>query len=371
MIERLGIVGGGQLAQMLALAAKPLGVNCNFLDANPEAPARGLGNLLLGELDDPARLAELAAQSDVLTFDIENIDTKLLESATQTTHIRPNLAALAIAQDRLLEKELFKDLGMAVAPYAAIADPDDLASAGEQVGFPAVLKARRLGYDGRGQRFVSEPEGLEAAWEELGRPPAIAEARVNFKREVSLVAARSVDGDVAFYPLATNRHDEGILRVTRAPDPQESQQARAETFLRALMSRLEYIGVLTVEFFVDQDDTLLANEMAPRVHNSGHWTIEGAVTSQFENHVRAVMGWPLGSTEAVGYAAMVNLIGRAPPTSKLLALPGVRLHDYGKASRPGRKIGHCTLVERDSTSLEDKLASLERLVADHREGDSA
>lgn len=366
MTERLGIVGGGQLAQMLALAAKPLGIACSFLDANPEAPAKGLGNLLLGELDDVERLGELAAQSDVVTFDIENVDTELLGAVRDRTLVRPNLAALAIAQDRLSEKNLFQEVGIGVAPFVAIGNRQDLDSVGERIGFPAVLKARRLGYDGRGQRFVSRPEELEPAWEELGRPEAIAEARVDFKREVSLVAARGVDGEIAFYPLATNHHEDGILRITRAPDPQESLQTEAEGYLRTLLSRLEYVGVLTVEFFVDQDDLLLANEMAPRVHNSGHWTIEGAVTSQFENHVRAVMGWPLGSTEAVGHAAMVNLIGQAPPTKALLALPGVRLHDYGKSPRPGRKIGHCTLVERDATTLSDRLAPLEQLVAAHR-----
>lgn len=351
---------------MLALAAKPLGVRCSFLDSNAEAPAGGLGMLIRGALDDREGLEALAAQSDVVTFDIENVDTGLIEAVTKLCHVRPNPAALAIAQDRLLEKSLFQDLGIAVAPYAVIGSEKDLGDVEDKVGFPLVLKARRLGYDGRGQRFVNKGSELASAWEELGRPPALAEAKVEFKREVSLIAARGVEGEIAFYPLAANHHEDGILRLTRAPDPEQSLQDEAERLLRDLLNRLDYVGVLTVEFFVDQDDTLLANEMAPRVHNSGHWTIEGTVTSQFENHVRAVMGWPLGSTAPIGHAAMINLIGQAPPTEELLALPGIHVHDYGKAPRPGRKIGHCTVVGRDLGELEDKLAPLERLVASHR-----
>jgi 5-(carboxyamino)imidazole ribonucleotide synthase len=222
-----------------------------------------------------------------------------------------------------------------------------------------------MGYDGRGQRVASSEPELAAAWRELGAVPSIAEAWIRFEREVSLIGVQGADGQRAFYPLAENVHREGILATTVAPYVDASLQSLAERWLTAIMTTLDYRGVLTVEFFLT-DRGLLANEMAPRVHNSGHWTIEGAETSQFENHLRAVLGWPLGSTRARGHAAMLNLIGRLPSVESVLAIPGAHFHDYGKSPRPGRKVGHCTLVDVDRARLLERFQAVRALVPDDR-----
>src|SRR5690606_39066372 len=235
--------------------------------------------------------------------------------------VYPPAAAIEATQDRLVEKRLFRALGIPTAAFVPIESRDDLEPAVRELGLPLVLKARRLGYDGRGQRIVHRAEELLPAWTELGEPPAIAEAWVDFDRELSLVAVRGARGERAYYPLAENVHRDGILRTSVAPFEDRALQRTAEGWLDALLDRLEYRGVLTVELF-HANGALLANEMAPRVHNSGHWTIEGAVTSQFENHLRAVLGWPLGDTGARGHAAMINLLGGVPPIEKLLEIPG-------------------------------------------------
>jgi 5-(carboxyamino)imidazole ribonucleotide synthase len=225
-----------------------------------------------------------------------------------------------------------------------------------------IVKTRRLGYDGRGQRVASSRAELVAAWRELGRAPSIAEAFVRFEREVSLIAVQGADEERVFYPLAENVHRHGILASTLAPYVDEKLQREAEQWLTALMSRLDYRGVLAVEFF-HTSSGLIANEMAPRVHNSGHWTIEGAETSQFENHLRAVLGWPLGSAHARGHAAMLNLLGRLPTRETALKVPGAHWHDYGKSPRPGRKVGHCTIVDADRARLYERLTILSAVVS--------
>jgi 5-(carboxyamino)imidazole ribonucleotide synthase len=271
----------------------------------------------------------------------------------------PPVEALRVSQDRLYEKELFNRLGIATPSYRAIETLAELEAAVAAIGLPAVLKTRRLGYDGRGQRYLRRAADLGPAHAALGGVPLILEGYVDFEREVSIVGARSTTGETRCYPLALNVHGQGILRTTHAPYRQARLQRLAERHLKRLFDHFDYAGVLTVEFFVERGK-LIANEMAPRVHNSGHWTIEGAATSQFENHLRAILGWPLGDTRPLGHCAMVNLIGTMPARQALLALPGVHLHDYGKTARAGRKLGHCTLVAETAGARDRLLRQVER-----------
>ncbi|HSG63602.1 MAG TPA: 5-(carboxyamino)imidazole ribonucleotide synthase, partial [Gammaproteobacteria bacterium] len=277
----VGIIGAGQLGRMLALAGYPLGIRSQFLDPDPQSSGGQVGPVVIGAIDDIVRVQALASRVDVVTFDIENIPVAVLDAAAAITAVQPPASALDVAQDRLNEKQLFEALGIPAAPYVVIAEAADLASCGATLGWPVVLKARKLGYDGRGQRIVRAADELEPAWRSLGAVPAIAEGWVDFDRELSLIGVRGTDGSTAFYPLAENVHEEGILRSTLAPYPDRELQAQAETYMRAMLERFDYCGVLTIEFF-SSGPRLLANEIAPRVHNSGHWTIEGAETSQFE-----------------------------------------------------------------------------------------
>ncbi|HEY5666006.1 MAG TPA: 5-(carboxyamino)imidazole ribonucleotide synthase [Gammaproteobacteria bacterium] len=355
---RVGIVGAGQLGRMMALAAYPLGIQCRFLDPNELAPAGQLAPVRVGLLDDERELKALAAEVDVLTLEIENVSVAALESLEGTIAVRPTPVIVAKAQDRLLEKRLFESLDIPTAAYVPIDNPDDLDRAGETLGWPLVLKTRRLGYDGRGQRVAQSPAELEAAWTELGSAPAIAEAWVDFERELSLIGVRGQDDDLAFYSLSENRHRDGMLETSIAPYADAELERQARSWMTAMLRQHDYVGVLTIEFF-HTGTGLVANEIAPRVHNSGHWTIEGAETSQFENHIRAVIGLPLGSTAPRGTSVMRNLIGRVPDKAKLLKINGLHLHDYGKEPRPKRKVGHCTILAGDRQAAIAKLEELE------------
>lgn len=354
---RVGIVGAGQLGRMLALAGYPLGIRCVVLDRSADTPGAQVAHSVLGQLDDPAALAALAAEVDVLTLEIENVAVPALESVSKRVAVFPPPAAVGVAQDRLAEKTLFRELGIPTVRFARIDADADLDRAAAEIGLPLVLKARRLGYDGRGQRVVESRTQLSHAWLELGRAPAIAEAFTPFERELSLIGVQGATNERVFYPLAENVHCDGQLATSIAPYDDTELQAQAERWVAAIMAKLEYRGALCVELFHTRDG-LVANEMAPRVHNSGHWTIEGAETSQFENHLRAVLGWPLGDAKPRGHAAMLNLIGKLPSRATLLAIPGAHLHDYGKTPREGRKIGHCTLVDSDRGRLLARLAAL-------------
>jgi 5-(carboxyamino)imidazole ribonucleotide synthase len=349
----VAVVGGGQLGLMLGLAGVPLGLRFRFLDPSPDAPAGRVGELLVGAYDDPELLRPLVAGADAVTFEFENLPAEAAPAG-----LLPPAGALAAAQDRLAEKRLFRGLGIDTAPFAPVDDRVGLDAAVAELGLPAVLKTRRLGYDGKGQAVLREPADLETAWEALGGVPLLLESYVAFRRELSVLAVRDAGGSCAYWPLAENVHREGILRVSSAPAAPELQ-AEAEELAEAVLHRLDYVGVLAVELF-DADGRLLANELAPRVHNSGHWTIDGAVTSQFENHLRAILGLPLGSTEALRPTAMVNLIGGVPPLPELLGLHGARVHVYGKAPRPGRKVGHVTLLDPD----DDRLGRLQKLAGE-------
>jgi 5-(carboxyamino)imidazole ribonucleotide synthase len=321
-----------------------------------------VADAVLGELDDVDALGKLAASVDVLTLEIENVDVTGLESVAHRVAVYPPPRAVAAAQDRLTEKTLFRSLGIPTAEFVSVAADRDLAIAAEKLGWPLVLKTRRLGYDGRGQRIVDSAARLAAAWDELGRVPSIAEAWVQFEREVSLIAVQGAGRQRAYYPLAENVHRDGVLQTTVAPYADAEAQEQAEQWLGALMGELDYRGVLTVEFFHTASG-LVANEMAPRVHNSGHWTIEGAETSQFENHLRAVLGWPLGDARARGHAAMLNLLGSLPSADVVLSIPGAHFHDYGKDPRPGRKVGHCTLVDIDRDRLLERFRAVRQALA--------
>ena len=358
---KVAVIGAGQLGRMLALAGYPLGVRCEFYDRAADTPGGQVGPIVTGEFDDGTRLAGLAARADVVTFDWENVPVASLEPLARLAPVYPQPAALAVAQDRLLEKTLFRDLGIPTPPFAPVDLRQDLEAAIGRIGLPGILKTRRFGYDGKGQARIRTRADAATAWAALGGEPLIYEGFVRFSREVSLVAARSTKGEVAYYPLAENAHEHGILSVTRAPYRAPALQRAAERHMRAVLDRFRYVGVLAIEFFVE-DGRLVANEMAPRVHNSGHWTIEGAETSQFENHLRAILGLPLGATTARGYAAMLNFVGRMPDRARALAVPGLHLHDYGKSeARPGRKLGHATVVAPTARARDAALRRLKRL----------
>ncbi|MBL8726362.1 MAG: 5-(carboxyamino)imidazole ribonucleotide synthase [Planctomycetes bacterium] len=363
----LGILGGGQLARMLALAAAPLGVRCRVLEPSPLAVAGHVAELVVGDYADPAALQTFAKGLDVVTFEFENVPAQATDWLQQHVPVAPPPRALAVGQDRIAEKTLFRHLGMLVPEFRAASTCAELHAAVAAVGAPCVVKTRRLGYDGKGQvRLHSGPDlpaRIDAAFAELDDPRhggLIVEAFVPFTRELSVIAVRGAAGAVAVYPLVENHHEGGILRRSHAPAPglAPGLQRDAVQFATALLEHLDYRGVLAVELFECQG-RLLANEMAPRVHNSGHWTIEGSVCSQFENHVRAVAGLPLGSTAMAQPAAtMVNLIGELPSRRALLALPGVHVHAYGKAGRAGRKVGHATVVGSERAAVDAAAAAV-------------
>jgi 5-(carboxyamino)imidazole ribonucleotide synthase len=350
----VGIVGAGQLGRMLALAGYPLGLDFLFLDPAADAPAGRVAPVLQGAFTEARLLAELSQRSEVLTFDWENISVDALRALKGDTRIAPPIPALATAQDRVSEKKLFERLKIPTTRWMAVSSRAQLTRAIREIGLPAVIKTRRLGYDGKGQAVVRTQEDAEQAWEQLGTVPLLYEELIPFDCEVSIIGARSRRGEVAVYPLNGNVHSQGILRLTRAPFGPPRWQRLAADYLERVLTHFRYTGILTIEFFV-RGGKLIANEMAPRVHNSGHWTIEGAVTSQFENHLRAILDLPLGSTRPRGFSAMLNLIGTMPAREGLLAEGELHLHDYGKQPRPGRKLGHCTLVE-GSAAARDRRA---------------
>lgn len=340
---RVGILGAGQLALMLAEAAPAVGADV-LCAGQPGDCAEQVAPVLPVDLDNAHSVAEFARNVDLLTIESENIDAHVLHGLP----LFPNVRAIGTAQDRLLEKHFFVDCGLEVAPFCPVNDLLSLHAAIREVGLPAILKTRRLGYDGKGQVRLTDANQAADAWEAVKGVPCILEGMVEFDTEVSLIGARNRSGQLAFYPLTENFHREGILRISRAPSHPELQSL-AEQHLTHLLDRLDYIGVLAVEFFV-RGRQLLANEMAPRVHNSGHWTIEGSETSQFENHLRAILGLPLGSTESRP-TVMFNCIGSMLPAEATEGFASVARHDYGKAARPGRKVGHLTLAASESAAI--------------------
>ncbi len=361
----IGVLGAGQLGRMMALAGYPLGLDFLFLDQSEGTPAHQVAPSLIGGFTDAALLKELARRCEVVTFDWENVPAAALDALEGRVRIAPPRPALATAQDRLLEKQLFAELRIPTNLNLPVDSAADLERAVHEIGLPGVLKTRRLGYDGKGQYVLRRRADVDKAWQALGGSPLLYEQMVPFDYEVSAIGVRGQDGRFAMYPLNRNLHQDGILRLTRAPWKAPRLEAAARRVLQRVMTHFDYVGVLAIEFFVSRG-RLLANEMAPRVHNSGHWTIEGAVTSQFENHLRAVAGLPLGDTSARGHCAMINLISDMPDRTRLLAERGVYLHDYGKQPRPGRKLGHLTIIETTSRRADLRAARLMRRVASRR-----
>jgi len=353
---KVGILGGGQLARMLALSGYPLGLEFVVLCPSADACAAPVSEHLLADFDDADALHKLADKADVITYEFENVPAESVEYLSKNNTVFPPPLALATGRDRLKEKTLFNQLGIKTAPFANIDSLESLQSACSEIGLPAILKTRVEGYDGKGQFVIRSAEEADQAWQGLNGVPAILEGFVDFDREVSIIAVRSATGEMAFYPLSENVHREGILRLSTS-QANDTMQSKAERYAIQLLQQLNYVGVLAIEFF-QQGDELLVNEYAPRVHNTGHWTIEGAHTSQFENHLRAILGLPLGSTALNSNAAMINLIGDIPETADVIKLPDVHLHLYGKSPRQGRKVGHITLLADDKTTLLDRIKKL-------------
>ena len=361
----IGVLGGGQLGRMIALAGYTLGQRFVFLDPGAESSAGHVGNLRVGAYDDEERLTELARKSNIITYEFENVPVGSARFLNELVRVYPPPRALEVSQDRLDEKRFFASLEIPTAAFAPISSRAELDHAVASLGLPAVLKTRRFGYDGKGQWVLRSEADVARAWEALGAASLVLEAFVPFERELSILAVRSTKGETRFWPLVENEHKDGILRISTPHSAAWTPelQARAEGYAARVLAELDYVGVLAIELFV-AGDQLIANEMAPRVHNSGHWTIEGAETSQFENHVRAMLGMPLGSTRMIGFSAMINAIGKLPPRDSVLAIEGAHLHAYGKDGAPGRKVGHVTVRAETREELAAKVAVVRKLTAD-------
>lgn len=363
-MSTLGILGGGQLARMMVLAGTPLGVRFRIVDPSPDACAGQIAPLLGVDWNALDELEPFAREIDAATFDFENVPAATAEWLTAHARVAPNALSLATAQDRVLEKTLFRECGLPTTRFADVATREDLDAALANIGAPAILKTRREGYDGKGQFRIRSLADADAAWHALGaEAPSrglILEAFVTFDFEASIVAVRAADGEFRAWPVTRNWHVDGVLSASLAPAARgDAIQNAAFAHARAIAEKLDYVGVFALELFV-QNGELLGNEMAPRVHNSGHWTIEGAVTSQFENHVRAVLGMPLGDTSARFPSCMLNWIGELPNRDNMLAIPGTHWHDYGKSPRPGRKVGHATVCAPDRQTLAARLEQVGR-----------
>lgn len=356
----IAVLGGGQLGRMLALAGYPLGLRFRFLESAADCPAAHVGPVIVGDYENPHALRELAAGACVATYEFENVPVAAARELERLLPVYPPPVALELAQDRLHEKTTFQALAIPTTRFEAVSTRAELEHALRAVGCPAVLKARRFGYDGKGQFLLRTPADADRAWQTLGGQPFILEEFVPFVRELAILGVRGRDGQEVFYDLTQTQHTRGILTSAIAPAPNVTPQlqAQAAEYAKRLLDHTSYVGVLALELFDCGDGRLLANEIAPRVHNSGHWTIDGAVTSQFENHVRAIQGLALGDPAARGAAATLNLIGRAPPIQSLSNFPWAKIHLYGKEPRAGRKVGHVNLVANEAHELEQRMTQL-------------
>ncbi len=358
---KVGVLGAGQLGRMLALAGYPLKHQFGFSGQSNDEPSALLGHLFAQD-DNADHIESLAAFADVITYESENTDVEAVREINKNVPVYPGEKSLYTTQHRGREKALFDQLGIPCAPYQVVNSLEALEAAVATIGLPGILKTTTEGYDGKGQFVIKSANQVLEAWESMQGAEAILEGFVNFKRELSLIAVRGIDNDHRYYPLVENTHHEGILRLTIAPaqaiDPQVQQTA--ERYMESLLDEMDHVGALTIELF-ETDNGLVANEMAPRVHNSGHWSIEGANTSQFENHVRAITGMPLGDTTPTHpHSAMINIIGQTGPVEKALEMANAHLHLYDKAEREGRKLGHINLTANSMAELE---ASIDQLKA--------
>jgi 5-(carboxyamino)imidazole ribonucleotide synthase len=350
--KKIGVLGAGQLGRMMAMAGYPLGQKFGFYGGSHDEPSALLGHMYV-QSDDVESLQKLVAFADVITYESENTDVEQVRKIAETTPVYPAEKSLYVSQHRGREKKMFDALHIPCAPYRLVDSLDSLRVAVAEIGLPAVLKTTTEGYDGKGQFVLREPDQIDQAWSEIGNRELILEGFVDFKRELSIVAVRNANNEHVYYPLVQNVHHEGILRYTIAParEISEAIQKQAEQYMHSLLDELDHVGVLTLELF-ETVDGLVANEMAPRVHNSGHWTMEGALTSQFENHVRAITGLPLGATAPrQPLAAMINIIGETGPVEQVLSMANAFLHLYDKAERKGRKLGHINLVAQTEDEL--------------------
>lgn len=360
---RVGVLGGGQLGRMLALAGYQLGVQFRFFDPSSGAPVGQIGELIAARYDDHDALSRFLDGTDVATYEFESIPLEAVRFVGDRIPVYPPLRALEVAQDRLLEKQLFRELGIPVPEFSAVESASQLGQEASRIGFPVVLKTRRLGYDGKGQVVIRDASSLETAWEALAGSPLIIEKYVAFEYEASIIGVRDGKGRAVFYPPVENVHRDGILRTATAPSRNVSrdQADAAIEYSRRIMDHFDYVGVLALELF-SVGGTLLANEMAPRVHNTGHWTIEGSETSQFENHLRAILSLPLGSTALRGRSAMMNIIGHLPPREAVLAIDGAHLHLYGKSPTERRKLGHVTVVADSPGAIDQRMTALAQVL---------
>lgn len=357
---KIGILGGGQLAQMMAIAGKKDGHEFMFLSNDIDSCAAPYGELLCASFDDLGAQDYLAQWADVVTYEFENVPSALAQRIESKIPLSPSSSALAVASDRLKEKNLFRTLGIPTAEFFPVENLTQLNEGFLHLGKTAIIKTRTQGYDGKGQALLEHPEQTEASWQKLGEVPCIVEEKVTFEREVSIIATRNSMGQIVFYPLSENIHREGILRlsIARIDDP---FQERAEIMIRRIMEHLNYVGTMALELF-QVGDKLISNEVSPRVHNSGHWTIEGAETSQFDNHLRAICGLPLGQTLVKQTSAMVNLIGKLPSEKAIVDIENATFHSYGKQERLGRKVGHITLLENPQTSKDSFSENIKALL---------
>ena len=360
--KRVGVIGSGQLGRMMALAGTPLDIEFVFYDEATESPSARLGETIQPSTSNS--LESFLASVDVVTYESENTDADLVARINESKPVYPGENSLRRSQHRLVEKNTFRDLGIKTANFLRVTTKDELIKATKELGLPIVLKTTTMGYDGKGQAVVKTASDIDSAWEALKGNELIAEAFVNFSRELSIIAVRDIQGNTRTYPLAENDHSDGILRVSQVPVTGLSQakQKEAESYITTLLDHLGHVGVITLELF-DTDSGLIANEMAPRVHNSGHWTIEGTASSQFENHVRAICGMPLGSTQArQSNAAMINIIGKHGDRRKVLSMPNAFLHTYSKTERKNRKIGHINLIADSKDEIENAITELTEFI---------
>lgn len=364
---KIGVLGGGQLGWMLGMAAEQLGIQCVFLDPNPECPAGRVGELIVADFSDPDALRRLADETDVITCEFENVPAESLAMVAESRPVHPSPHSFEVAQDRLVEKRFLDGIGLPVPAFSKVDSADDLLAAVERIGLPAVLKSRRGGYDGKSQVVLREPSDIDGAFAEIGDVPAILETMVSFEFEASVIAVRSQNGEILTWDPIQNEHRSGILHRSICPCPGLDHSARLKMQAHAaeVIDKLNHVGVLTVEYFVIGENAWI-NEIAPRVHNSGHLTIEYAATSQFENHIRAIAGLKLGSTDPFfrgTSAVMGNVVGEWPPRDELLSIDMLRVHDYGKAPRSNRKIGHVTGIYGDIEWFNHATEQIEHLLA--------
>lgn len=361
MNKQIAVLGGGQLARMLSLAGSPLGVSVIGIDPTVGVCAGQVTQVLQGEFTDSTMVDELAKNAQAVTIETENIPLDAAKYVASKYNFCPSLTALEVSQDRLLEKNFFQQLNINTPKFADITSLEDLQTAVMEIGLPSVLKTRRGGYDGKGQFVLKDIHDIETAWQELQGNPLILEEFIEFDGEVSIISVRNASGEIAHYPLTKNTHVDGILRLSIAPYAAPELAAQAEAYANAILEKFNYVGVLAIEFFY-KDQKLIANEMAPRVHNSGHWTLNGSHTSQFENHLRALLDLPLGKTEAYGYCAMINCIGDVPELAKVSAIPFAHMHDYGKEPRAKRKVGHINVCVTEHAEYAATIQRVQELV---------